>query len=336
MLTARLAKERSQVYNCIVFNPTEIIFAPTTRCNLSCSHCRVRTSSTELPLADALDFLDRCANEGIERIGFSGGEPFLALDFLVAACKLAVQRDMLFDRLMTNGCWWKDQAELDASLKRIADAGFDGTIGLSHDAYHGQSPQLMAEFIQAAHRAFGARDCVEILSVRSPDDGAFLTGMKTLADLLGGSLILDDGEPVAIADRSSRTGEELAGELLSIPVLRSPRSAGADEAAWTSERWFKDDYCEGPGNVLYVHSDGTVAACCGFANENPQLILGTIQDAFSDIMENAAKNSHVQMCYESGLATHRAALEQQGTRFPGKTSDPCFFCDWLCKHGPSK
>lgn len=317
-----------------MFKPEEVIFAPTGRCNLACAHCRVERGSGELSAAEAIVFLDACHQSGIERVGFSGGEPFLAPDFLVALTGAAVDRGMLFDRLMTNGCWWKDGKHLADSLARLRGAGFDGTFGLSYDAWHGQDPETVAAFILEIFRLWERRDCVEILSVRSPDDGDFLKGLADLAARLGGTLEEEAGEPYAIGPEEGATvGSErfLDGARLRVPILRTPRSAGASEDAWKSKRWFADDYCEGPGNVFYVHPDGRVAACCGFANENRQLILGDVGDTPDALLAAAAGNSHLRACYDTGLNAHREALEKTGRRFPGKTADMCFFCDYLCK-----
>ncbi|HPE88227.1 MAG TPA: radical SAM protein [Spirochaetales bacterium] len=319
-----------------MFHPEEVIFAPTGRCNLRCSHCRVRRDGPELAIEAAVSFLDSCSAAGVERVGFSGGEPFLRLDFVVAVTAAAVDRGMYFDRLMTNGDWWATEASLHEALGAVADAGFDGVLGLSYDAYHGQAPERVAAFMAAAYEAFGRRDAVEILSVRSPDDEAFFRGLEAVAAALGGRLEYELGEPSRIVDdaylgRSEADPDD--GSDLVAQVVRSPRSRSAEEGAWDAERWFADDYCEGPGNVLYVHPDGGVAVCCGFANERPQLIVGTVGDAVDAIVAEAAARPLVRACYEAGLAATRKRLEAEGVRFPGRTGDACFFCDYLCGEG---
>ena len=80
------------------------------------------------------------------------------------------------------------------------------------------------------------------------------------------------------------------------------RESLLDERAWKSRKWFKDDFCEGPGQVLFVHSDGNIAPCCGFANENKELFIGTVSENYQQIMENARHNKMVKICYENGLS----------------------------------
>ncbi len=323
----------------LMFHPEEVIFAPTGRCNLTCAHCHVTRGQDELPVSDATAFLDTCADAGIERVGFSGGEPFLRLDFLVAVTKAAVARGLFFDRLMTNGDWWADERELEAGLCAVFDAGFDGVIGLSWDAYHGQAPARVRSFIDAAATVWGRKDAVEILSVRSPDDLSFLRDLEGVARALGGRVEKLAGEPARIVDdifssRSESDPDDGAG--LNIQVQRFPRSRSAAEGvqgkadAWGDASWFVDDLCAGPGNVFYVHPDGSVAPCCGFANESAALKLGTVRDSYDRLMENAQANAQVRACFDEGLGSVRKRLEAAGIRFPGKTRDICFFCDRLC------
>ncbi len=111
-----------------MFEPTQIIFAPTTRCNLECSHCRVTRTDDELSVEDAVRLLESCVTHGVDRIGFSGGEPFLRAEFLLEVCKAAVEQGMYFDRIMTNGVWFADEVELREKLQPLFDAGFDGTF----------------------------------------------------------------------------------------------------------------------------------------------------------------------------------------------------------------
>jgi hypothetical protein len=316
-----------------MFHPEEVIFAPTSRCNLDCSHCTVKRGQEELSVADAVAFLDTCSEAGIERLGFSGGEPFLRPDFLVGVSKAAVERGMYFDRLMTNGDWWTDTAGLSAVLDSVRDAGFDGVLGLSWDSYHGQAADRMLTFLQAVFASWGRKDTVELLSVRSPDDAGFLRDLDSVAAALGGRVESGFGEPSRIVDavylaRSESDPDNGSG--LIIPITRTPRSKPAGEGSWDAKDWFTDDWCEGPGNVFYVHPYGTVAPCCGFANEQPALAIGTVHDSYADLMANAEKNIQIRNCFDEGLGSTRERLEAAGLRFPGKTRDMCFFCDYLC------
>ena len=326
-----------------MFHPSEIIFATTSSCNLHCKHCFINRTPHKLKAQDAIKLMKSCKDfenahnknadttdtsdtpaATIEKIGFSGGEPFLYLDFLCAVTKAAVQMDFMFDQIITNGDWWSDQKDLEDKLQQLYDAGYDGKIGLSWDSYHGQTSERMETFITCVQKIFG-EDSINIQTVDTDED-----------DTEGGSL------PLAPAVTASPTPSNGADQTTLRPrnapqVYHLPRTYTSDDKrAWQARHWFREDYCQGPGNILYVHADGNIAPCCGFANENPELFIGKITDSFEEIMQNASQNKMVKICYEEGLSHYRRhelkkRLRADGKKLPGKTSDICSFCDYVCK-----
>ena len=50
---------------------------------------------------------------------------------------------------------------------------------------------------------------------------------------------------------------------------------------------------------------------------------------FSEIMKNAAGNRMIKICFEKGLSS---LLKRKDLHFPGKTSDICTFCDFICRN----
>ncbi|MDD5928611.1 MAG: radical SAM protein [Spirochaetales bacterium] len=317
------------------FHPTEIIFSTTTACNLHCEHCFINRTPRKLEISDAVRLIESCVKSGgqpgpdgnplsvIDRIGFSGGEPFLYMDFLIEVTKAAISHDLMFDQIMTNGDWWRDETELTDTLQKLYDAGYDGKIGLSWDSYHGQTTERMETFIRAVQKIFD-EDSINIQTVE--DQGA-LRGVNSEA------VVKPPVEGVASNEVRAR------GRLSppEVPVYALPRTFTSEDArAWKARHWFKEDYCQGPGNIFYVHADGNIAPCCGFANENPALLIGTIHDSFESIMQKAAANPMIKICYEEGLSHYRRhgikkSLRSQEKKLPGKCSDICSFCDYVCK-----
>ena len=62
------------------FNPEEIIFSATDACNLHCPHCFVSRTPDKLDISAVKNFISSCKGTNINKIGFSGGEPFLYMD----------------------------------------------------------------------------------------------------------------------------------------------------------------------------------------------------------------------------------------------------------------
>jgi MoaA/NifB/PqqE/SkfB family radical SAM enzyme len=323
------------------FTPREIIFAPTGLCNLACPHCRVdrargrRSGEAPLSLEEALTFIDDCLSCGIEieRIGFSGGEPFLEPIFLQGIIAHTVERELLFDRLMTNGDWWEGNEQLENTLRDIYDSGFDGTLGISYDDWHEQDSRRMETFIRKV-REVESSASIELFAVRNRDGSSPIKRYQDLASGLGADLEWYESE-----NRGTIGGD------WNISVTLSPCSdAGAastdqgstrssaswSSAAWSDDDWFIDDWCEGPGNVFYVHPDGMVSVCCGFANEKKELIPGRVSDGAKALLERARSMPMVHACYVQGLGSIRVQMEKEGALPPGKTKDMCLFCHWLC------
>jgi len=312
------------------FHPTEIIFSTTNACNLHCEHCFINRTPHKLEIEDAVRLIENCVANGgkpragdkngtplpvIDRIGFSGGEPFLYMDFLIEVTKAAISHDLMFDQIMTNGDWWKDEADLCEKLQALYDAGYDGKIGLSWDSYHGQTADRMETFISTVLEIFG-EDSINIQRVK--DD--------TVVEALETTVERRHAELVSASTRSPRN-------KFGVTEFHLPRTYTSDDPrAWQARRWFKEDYCQGPGNILYVHADGNIAPCCGFANESQPLLIGKVTDSFGAVLEKAGRNRMVKICYEEGLSRQATLLEKKG-KLPGKTSDACTLCDLLCGHG---
>src|SRR5258708_29452583 len=100
--TGRPVKRRTHT-----FRPNYISFSGTYQCNLTCAHCCVPIEWTDrLEIADALRFLESAREAGITVLGFTGGEPFLYPEFLIAVARRAAGLGLRFDKVMTDGAWW--------------------------------------------------------------------------------------------------------------------------------------------------------------------------------------------------------------------------------------
>ena len=118
-----------------VFRPDYVSFAGTYQCNLSCPHCCVPIEWTDyLPIPVALRFLDECHAAGLRTLGFTGGEPFLYPDFLVALTERGSELGFRFDKLMTNGLWHRDAAHAERLAELGVVAGRGALFGEEIDA----------------------------------------------------------------------------------------------------------------------------------------------------------------------------------------------------------
>jgi hypothetical protein len=287
------------------FRPNYLMFAPVYQCNLACPHCCVPIEWTDrLDIPTAIRFLEQAHVAGIEIIGFTGGEPFLYPEFLVALTAQAAVLGFRFDKLMTNGIWHRDVQQLRVILSQLRNAGFTGKIGLSVDKFHGMDIGKLAEFCRTAREIF-ARDSILSLSYasRRPDQGLEpshrlakeLGGVVEWSDLLGRYLLVSDDFTMTLCWNHLATVE---------------RAETLPGNPWDGT-WFEEDYCEGPGQALIVNPKGEVKPCCGFASDLDQLTIGDIHtDSVEEIIARARDALAHQGLIRS--AAHAAEVDALG------------------------
>ena len=300
------------------FSPQEILFAPSSACNLNCAHCAVRKDRRRLAPAAAVRFLKSAKKAGLERVGFTGGEPFLDAPFLFAVAAAAARNDLFFDRITTNASWFKTRAGLRRSLEKLRAAEYDGTFGVSVDAFHEGDLSKVAFFLQTAAGIWDRPDIAQIMSIRGSRDRATAARVRQLTRLLGAKIVTRYG-------RRYIKAEFLLLPLGLIDIVPVGKASGLIDP-W-GEKWFHEDYCQGPGQVLYVLPDGSVKPCCGYATDSERLTIGNIYtDTAEAILRKAARNPYIRAVFERGLGRIRGRLSARGVRFPGKTDNHCYFC----------
>jgi MoaA/NifB/PqqE/SkfB family radical SAM enzyme len=310
------------------FRPDYLSFAGTYQCNLTCPHCCVPIEWTDrLEVDAALRFLEDAHRYGIRVLGFTGGEPFLYPEFVVAVSRRASQLGFRFDKIVTNGVWHRDEQHLDAVLTELAAAGYTGKIGLSVDKFHGIHTAKLAGFCRSARRVF-ERDNVLSLSYasRRPDVG--LEAVHALARQL---------EAVVEWSETLRRFLLVSDELTMVlnwnhlaPVERAERLEGGWDGVW-----FEEDYCEGPGQALIVNPRGDVKPCCGFASDLDQLTIGNIyRHTVADVVRQGREHPYVGKVFREGLTSIRdEILARDPAALPGATSNQCYLCWYVLTRG---
>ncbi len=311
------------------FRPNYLSFAGTYQCNLACPHCCVPIEwKDRLDIPTAIRFLEQAREAGIEILGFTGGEPFLYPEFLVAVIKRAVKLGFRFDKLMSNGVWFEDEAHLERVLRSMHKAGFSGKLGLSVDKFHGIEIAKLATYCRTARRVF-KRDTIVSLNYasRAPDKGlepirrlaAELDGILAWSDMLGRHMVVSDDLTMTLNWNHLATVE---------------RAEGLPGDPWDGT-WFEEDYCEGPGQALIVNPKGEVKPCCGFASDLDQLTIGNIHtDTVEEIIRSGREHPYVGKIFSEGLTAIRdEILARDPDALPGATGNHCFFCWYVLTRG---
>jgi hypothetical protein len=312
------------------FSPKEVLFSLTDACNLRCRHCVIPRSRRTVSQASAEKFLKSCKDINIERVGFTGGEPFLRLELLCALTRSAVQNGMFFDKIMTSGVWYKNKKSLESAFGMLYSSGYDGDICISVDRFHRQSIKKVELFIRTVLSVWKRPDAVSIAVAANPGkDSRAEAKLKKLAGSLGGSLKFSGSGRLFIK-----------GPGLFIKIFRiklSPIGAAAKlRNAWNGP-WFKDDLCRGPGNIFFVEPSGDVKPCCGYATGSSELTIGNIgRDSAQKVLRSARKNRFVAKVFAFGLGNIRKKLEKSGMKFPGESDDHCHFCRHILNAVPKR
>src|SRR5437764_2944020 len=282
------------------FRPNYLSFANTYQCNLACAHCCVPIEWPDrLDIGVALRFLEDAHAHGIGVLGFTGGEPFLYPEFVHALTRRAAELGFRFDKVMTNGVWYRDEPHLAGVLSELRYAGFSGKLGLSVDKFHGMEIARLAAFCRVARRVFD-RDTILSLSYasRSPDRG--LEPIERLAKELGGVIAWSD-----LLRRHMLVSDDLTMTLNWNHLAAVERAERLPGDPWDGT-WFAEDYCEGPGQALIVNPRGEVKPCCGFASDLDQLTIGNVHtNTVEDVIRNARRHPYVGKVFREGLTAIR-------------------------------
>lgn len=310
------------------FRPNYLSFAGSYQCNLTCPHCCVPIEWPDrLDIDVAMDFLKDAHRYGIRILGLTGGEPFLYPEFVMAICRRAGQLGFRFDKIMTNGVWFKDHAHLQSVLQDLAATGFSGKLGLSVDKFHGVATDSLKKFCQIVRQLFDRDNIISIsYASRAPDQGLEL--VRALAIQLDGVI-----EWSVLLNRYLLVTPELSITLNwnhLAPVERAERFTGSWNGAW-----FGEDYCEGPGQALVVNPRGEVKPCCGFASDLDQLTIGNIyRDGVKQIVRRARRHPYVGKIFREGLTSIRdEILARDPNLLPRATSNHCYFCWYVLTRG---
>lgn len=311
------------------FRPNYLSFAGTYQCNLTCPHCCVPIEWTDrLDIPTAIRFLEQARTAGIDTLGFTGGEPFLYPEFLVALTRRGAELGFRFDKLMTNGVWHRDADHVAAVMGELRDAGFSGKIGLSVDKFHGIRTGKLAEFCRVTRRVFD-KDTILSLSYASaaPDKG--LEPIRKLAEELDAVI---DWSPML--KRYLLVSDDLTMTLNWNHLATVERAEVLPGNPWDGT-WFAEDYCEGPGQALIVNPRGEVKPCCGFASDLDQLCIGNVHtDTVEDVIAKGRAHPVVGRIFSEGLTSLRdSILAEDPHALPGATSNHCYFCWYVLSKG---
>ncbi|MEM0372373.1 MAG: radical SAM protein [archaeon] len=116
----------------------EVYIEITNKCNLKCIHCLADSNlkaSNELTMSEVLFFLNNISKRGVERVTFTGGEPFTRNDFLKVIKKTPKGLSI---KIMTNGTLLTSE-----QIRYLKDLGRDICFQISIDSNYPQTHDMI-------------------------------------------------------------------------------------------------------------------------------------------------------------------------------------------------
>lgn len=107
--------------------PGQLVIQLTDKCNACCPQCGMRVTEkyqrSKLTVDDVKLVLDAAAQNGVQAVSFTGGEPFLFLDELCLLMKYAGQLGIEYIRTGTNGFFFRNAngSDFESKIKTIAE-----------------------------------------------------------------------------------------------------------------------------------------------------------------------------------------------------------------------
>lgn len=249
----------------------------TAQCKMCCFECSPQTDE-KMPMEWIEKLIEEAAViEGIETIGFSGGEPFLEYQNLLKMFKLAKDKNKKV--ICTSNGFWGDT--YDKALKIVSEiraAGLD-RLSLSVDQFHG-------EYI-------GIDRIKNILKASSEislavDIGSVITKSKSK---LGGIF------------------DEIAEEMVNVPHYTAACLPVGTARKWIDDSdLIYDDFIFTRSNRCFetnyfaVFPNGNVFPCCSQAGATEPLKIGNIQtQSLSELYKKYNSNMNIRILKSKGL-----------------------------------
>jgi MoaA/NifB/PqqE/SkfB family radical SAM enzyme len=277
----------------------------TSKCNIACRHCCNNSHPTAERTARANDLeqlIDAASDiPSITDVGFSGGEPLLKRDILLAAVRRAAQRGYAIS-VTTNG-FWGNSAGAARMLDSLREAGLT-TLWISTSAFH-------LEFIG-----------LEIVA-RAVSAG-LAAGLEVNVNVVESAGFTREHVRAALGSDISRVWINV------MPCL--PAGRALDEVALAE---YGPDEARPLGNCrhhfakLAVDLDGTVWPCCSPGGFTEPLRLGSTRETpLAEIVARARMNPLITILEEVGPAFFLPFLRDSDVAddLPERFTDQCHLC----------
>jgi organic radical activating enzyme len=239
----------------------------TYECTAACCHCGSHSNPKQLPRLrpeHMISAITQAIDAGYETVVFSGGEPTLAQEALLAGIRAASSRGAR-TRLVSNGWWAKDEDAADRQIEQLHAAGLS-ELNISTGDEHARFVPL--DHVILACRAAAKVPIGMIVIIVEAAEGRTITRNTIYRH----SQFRDTRKQFPHA-------RILVVESPWMPLSTTPGLRYRPGAATQSDSLPMRTGCTNCLGTTTLHPDGSLTACCGTAMRTiPEMFLGNIDE----------------------------------------------------------
>lgn len=286
---------------------SEVGIVITQRCDILCDHCVVSGSGRKkgTTSVEKLGAIFKQINEcqSINKVCFTGGEPFIYHDLLAEGAKL-VEKSSLSSSVVTNANWAISTSRCENRLS-VLEHGID-TIAISCDKYHQQHVPL-DNVKRVIEVGLGLGFDIAIMSTHLSNEKSNIKEVESSLHQYKDSI-------------------EISSQSI-VPIGRAKELI--------NERMKTGYCCCGVADKPVIDHDGSVHGCCGpslnVKRANP-LLLGNInKESLQTIVNKAQNNLFLQSIRVIGPKLFKKHLHSAGIEIPYECDHHCELCLKMCK-----
>lgn len=272
-------------FNGVMGNKKTIMWEITRQCNLLCEHCITSSGTTEtsgLKTDELLEAIEVFANNKVDKVYITGGEPLLRKDIFEIIAKLKEKK--IFVQLATNGTIITD--EIADYLKKM-DVRVQISVDDIRPDYHNRfrnSEDAFTRTILGIRRLVERGVEVYISTMVTNENYMYIDKMAIFMTWLGvRALTFSNVYNMGRAENktfglSDNISEEVTDKLETIKKLCYPYLLISYPRFVKKNANLPLNGCIGGKNILYITAEGDIYPCSYAEKMDERFLLGNIKD----------------------------------------------------------
>lgn len=270
-------------------SPHTLTIITTNKCTMECDHCCMNSSpkrSARLTGEEMISTIDSVRQlDKLMLVVFAGGEPTLLKKHLIDAIKHC-RKNGIVTRMITNASWAVNEDVATKKMAELYSAGLD-EVNISVDDYH--MPFITMENVKNIWNACKKFDFMGVIIANCAGPKSYVTP-EYIMDALGEQImIINDGEVVKREEHEKKTTLFAINHGRLQRIGRGVKNIPLDHFDFPEDQRANDAPCQFAIESASLSPDNKLLACCGFENNNNEVLcLGDLsKDSARDVVKAA-------------------------------------------------